>query len=200
MLESDAAKTAPKITQKTNRWWLTKPFLIIFLAGLVHLARGAEVDGFVFLGTAAALGIAEIRDPVGRRGRLPLVVALAAVPLGWVISLLRPATAPIAVSVAVFGPPMLYLALTAPNDPAPTRLRPRWWWWATMGALICVWELSQFLQQPDLETDSYEHPTLSVILGPLFAGGPGRTIFVIVWLVAGVWLARLMLGSRRCTR
>jgi len=196
VLEPDTAKT----TRKTNRWWLCKPFLIIALAGLVHLIRGAEVDGFVFLGTAAALAVAEIRDPVGRGGRLPLAVAFAAVPLGWVISTLRPATVPIAVAIAVFGPPMLYLALTTPNDPAPTDLRPRWWLWATVGALICGWELAQFLQQPDLSTDSWDHPTLSVIIGPLFTGGLGRVVLVIVWLAAGVWLARLMLGSRRCTR
>lgn len=196
MLDPDAAET----TRKTNRWWLSKPFLIICLAGLVHLARGAEVDGFVFLGTAAALGIAEIRDPVGHRGRLPLAVALAAVPLGWVMSMLRPATAPVAVTVAAFGPPMLYLALTSPNDPAPTGVRPRWWLWALVGALICLWELSQFLSQPSLSTDSYDHPTLSVILGPLFAAGPGRLVLAVAWLAAGVWLARLMLGSRRCTR
>jgi hypothetical protein len=196
VLEPDAVET----TRKNNRWWLSIPFLIISLAGLVHLARGAEVDGFIFLGTAALLAVAELRDPVGTGGRLPLGVALAAVPLGWVMSTWRPATAPIAVGVAVFGPPMLYLALTSPNDPAPTGVRPRWWLWATVGALICVWELSQFLQQPTLSTDSYDHPTLSVIIGPLFAAGPGRAAFVIVWLVAGVWLARLMLGSRRCTR
>jgi hypothetical protein len=166
VLDPDAAET----TRKTNRWWLRKPLLIITLAGLVHLVRGAEVDGFIFLGTATALAVAEVRDPVGHRTlRLPLAVAITAVPLGWVISMLPPATAGIAVAVAVFGPPMLYLALTAPNAPA-TGLR--WWPWALVGALVCLWELSQFLQQPDLATDSFGHPTLSVIVGPLFADGP----------------------------
>lgn len=196
MLEPDAAKT----TRKTNRWWLSKPFLIITLAGLVHLIRGAEVDGFVFLGTAPALAVAEIRDPVGRVGRLPLGVAVAALPLGWVISMWQPATVPIAIAVGVVGPPMLYLALTTPHDPAPTGLRPRWWLWALVGALICVWELSQFLQQSDLETSSFDHPTLSALVGPFFEAGPGRTLLAVVWLVVGVWLARLMLRSRRCTR
>jgi hypothetical protein len=199
-LEPDAAKT----TRITNRWWLSKPFLIIVIAGIVHLVRGAETDGVIFLSTAAALGVAEVLDPggfgSGRGGRLPLAVVLAAVPLGWVISMWRPATAPVAVAIAAVGPPMLYLALTSAHDPEPTDLRPRWWAWALVGALICVWELSQFLQQPDLETDSFDHPTLSAILSPLFAGGPGRTILVVAWLAAGVWLARLMLGSRRCTR
>jgi hypothetical protein len=142
-LEPDAAKT----TRKTNRWWLSKPFLIILVAGLVHLVRGAKVDGFIFLSTAAALGIAEIHDPDGHGsghrsgygGRLPLAVTLAAVPLGWVISMWRPATAPVAIAIAIVGPPMLYLALTSPHDPEPTGLRPRWWLWALIGGLICVW-------------------------------------------------------------
>jgi hypothetical protein len=186
--------------REDHRWWWSKPFLIIFLAGIVHLLRGAKVDGFVFLGTAAALAVAEVRAPVGHTGRLPLGVALAAVPLGWVITTLRPATVPIASRWRSSHRRCSTSRSPRPDDPDPANLRPRWWLWATVGALICVWELSQFLQQPGPQTDSWDHPTPSVILGPLFIGGPGRTLLVIVWLAAGVWLARLMLGSRRCTR
>lgn len=204
----------PESTRKTNRWWLSKPLLIIVIAGCFHLGRGALVDGIVFLGTAAALAVAEgvasgpRFDATGRhrqfpavggrlstgRSRLPAAMALAAVPLGWVISTWGLAT----IAVTVVGPPMLYLALTTGG----TAGRPRSGWrlWAVVGVLTCLWELAQFLQQPDARTDSWDHPTLSVVLDPLFAPGPGRTVLVIVWLVTGVFLARLMLGSRRCIR
>jgi hypothetical protein len=204
----------PETTRKTNRWWLSRPFLIIVVAGCFHVGRGALVDGIVFLGTAAALAVAEgvasgprfhatgrhrqFRAAGGRlstgKSRLPAAMALAAVPLGWVISTWGLAT----IAVVVAGPPMLYLALTTGGTVG--RPRSGWWLWAVVGVLTCLWELAQFLQQPDARTDSWDHPTLSVVLDPLVASGPGRTVLVIVWLVAGVHLARLMLGSRRCIR
>jgi hypothetical protein len=41
---------------------------------------------------------------------------------------------------------------------------------------------------------------LSAILEPVFAHNPGRAVMIIGWLAAGVYLARLMLRSRPCTR
>jgi hypothetical protein len=184
----------------TRPWWRTKPFLIIVVAGLFHLGRGAPVDGIVFLATAAALAAAELGRPTPPRPRdVPPAVALAAVPVGAAIAMWQPATTPVAVAVAVTGPPMLYLALTKGGDADHTNAG-TWWPWAAAGVAVCLWELTSFLQQSDPATANPDHPTLSAILEPVFAHNPGRTAMIIVWLAAGVYLARLMLGSRPCTR
>lgn len=171
------------------------------VAGLFHLGRGAPVDGVVFLGSAAALAVAELTDPAPPRDRdLPGAAVLVAVPLGWLVAGWQPGTVPIAVAVGVAGPPMLYLALRRGGHAERTDPG-RWWPWAATGIAICLWELTSFLQQSDSETANPDHPTLSAVLEPIFAHTPGRTVMIVVWLAAGIFLARLMLrGSRPCTR
>lgn len=192
MLEEPEAKTRP--------WWLSRPFLIIVVAGLFHLGRGAPVDGIVFLATAAALAVAEVRDPAPPRQRdLPAAAVLAAVPVGWLVATWQPGTVPIAVAVVLTGPPMLYLALTRGGHGARVDAG-TWWPWAVVGVAICLWELTSFLQQADADTANPDHPTLSVVLDPLVVHEPGRTVLVVGWLAAGVVLARLMLRSRACAR
>jgi hypothetical protein len=216
VLEERGAKT---------RWWLSRPFLIIVVAGCFHLGRGAPVDGVLFLATAAALAIAELRRPApplpaptpprpapGRAAprprEIPAAAVLASVPLGWAVSLWQPGTLPVAVVVAATGPPMLYLALTrdgqsgqgADGSHGERAGAGAWWPWAAVGVAICLWELSSFLQQSDAATANPDHPTLSAILEPIILHNPGRGLMIICWLAAGVVLARLMLRSRACAR
>jgi hypothetical protein len=192
VLEEPEAKTSP--------WWLSAPFLIIVIAGCFHLGRGAPVDGIVFLATAVALAVAEVRRPAPPREReIPAATVLAAIPLGWAISMWQPGTVPLAVAVALTGPPMLYLAL-ARGGHGPRTDAGVWWPWAAVGVAICLWELTAFLQQSDAATANPDHPTLSAILEPLFVHDPGRGVMIICWLAAGVVLARLMLRNRSCAR
>lgn len=186
---------------RTARWWLTRPFLIIVVAGCFHLGRGAPVDGLVFLSTAALLATAEICHPRPPRSvEIPGVAALLAVPAGLLVASWRPGTTPVAVAVAVTGPPMLYLALTRGGHAERTDTG-TWWPWAVTGVAICLWELASFLQQSDPHTPNPDHPTLSAVLEPIFVHNPGRAVMIILWLAAGVLLARLMLrGSGSCTR
>ncbi len=184
---------------KTRPWWRTRPFLIIVIAGCFHLGRGAPVDGVVFLVTAVALAAAEIGDPGPPAPReIPRSAVLVAVPAGWLVAGWQPGTVPVAVAVAVTGPPMLLLALHSGH--AERTEVGRWWPWAATGLAICLWELTSFLQQSDSDTANPDHPTLSVVLEPLFAPGPGRTVTMVLWLAAGVLLARMMLRGERCTR
>jgi hypothetical protein len=193
VLEEPEAKTRP--------WWRATPFLIIVVAGLFHLGRGAPVDGIVFLATAAALALAEVTDPAPPKDRgIPAPAVLMAIPAGWVIAMWQPGTVPIAVAVGLTGPPMLYLALRRGGHAEHTDAG-SWWPWAVTGVAICLWELTSFLQQSDAATANPDHPTLSAVLEPIFDHNPGRTVMIVVWLAAGIFLARLMLrGSRPCTR
>jgi len=184
----------------TKPWWRTKPFLIIVIAGCFHVGRGAPVDGVIFLSTAAALSIAELREPRPPRAReVPAALALTAIPVGALIAMWRPGTVPVAVAVAATGPPMLYLAIKAGSHGARTDAG-RWWPWAVTGVTICLWELVSFLQQSDPATANPDHPTVSAILEPLFQSNPARAVMIVLWLAAGVLLTRLMLRSRSCVR
>src|SRR2546430_2367306 len=57
--------------------WRELPIVIIIIAGLFHIGRGADVDGFVFVTTGVALVFAELRDrpapaPAAQARREPL--------------------------------------------------------------------------------------------------------------------------------
>jgi hypothetical protein len=56
--------------------------------------------------------------------------------------------------------------------------------------MLGLWELTQLLLQPTLTTDSYAHPTISVLTDPLLASHVGRSILLFVWLAAGWFLVR----------
>jgi hypothetical protein len=189
--------------------WRDLPILIIIIAGLFHFARGAEVDGLVFVTIGVGLVVAELRDrpgPSPRAGREPLGVqwilagALLCVGNGVVVGGWAPASAPVVLAVAVPGLLILPLALRVGSPrPAGRSDRPGQakWLWAAALVVVCLWELFSFLSQPNAQTDSYDHPTLSAILNPLFASPAVRSVVLIAWLATGLWLARRLTGAPR---
>ncbi len=60
--------------------------------------------------------------------------------------------------------------------------------WLAVFIGIGLWELTQLLLQPSLTTDSWRHPTISVLSDPILATHPGRTIGLILWLLFGWFL------------
>jgi hypothetical protein len=57
--------------------------------------------------------------------------------------------------------------------------------WAVLAGLTGLWELQAFLQHP-----RREHPTLSSLTNDLLQSQASRTVALLLWLAAGVWLAR----------
>jgi hypothetical protein len=60
--------------------------------------------------------------------------------------------------------------------------------WASVFVALALWELTSLLLQPSLTTDSYAHPTLSVLTDPALATHPGRSIALFAWLALGGFL------------
>jgi hypothetical protein len=60
--------------------------------------------------------------------------------------------------------------------------------WLTVFIGLGLWELTQLLLQPSLTTDSWPHPTISVLSDPILASHPGRTVGLILWLLFGWFL------------
>ncbi len=177
--------------------WRDLPILIIIIAGLFHFGRGAEVDGLVFVTIGIALVVAEFRDrhevpprkaaPLGKQWIL--LGALLCLGYGLLVGQWALASAEVILAVAIPGLLILPLAWrvgpSGENRPSRTK-----WVWAGVMVLVCLWELISFLSQPDAQTDSYDHPTLSAILNPMFQHEPFRVVVLIAWLAIGFWLAR----------
>ena len=62
--------------------------------------------------------------------------------------------------------------------------------WAAVFVALGLWELAALLLQPSLTTDSWAHPTISVLLDPILATHPGRAVVLSLWLASGWWLLR----------
>jgi hypothetical protein len=60
--------------------------------------------------------------------------------------------------------------------------------WLAIFVGLSLWELINLLLQPSFTTDSYAHPTLSVLSDPFLASPVGRAIGLFLWLVLGWYL------------
>jgi hypothetical protein len=194
---------------------LRDPVTVIFvLAGTFDLLSGDRIiDGAILLAVAVALGWDAARRPPADRAaaevaesgedstrpalgaapwRSPLVLLAGLVYVVLVAGFARysmPATlavwAPAAAGVAV--------AWRRPTsdgpDPAPVPAAGAAVWAAVFVALA-LWELAALLLQPSLTTDSWAHPTISVLLDPILATHPGRAVVLSLWLASGWWLLR----------
>jgi hypothetical protein len=59
------------------------------------------------------------------------------------------------------------------------------WVWAVLAGMVGLWELQAFLQHP-----RRDHPTLSSLSNDLLQSPASRVVALLIWLAAGVWLAR----------
>ena len=60
--------------------------------------------------------------------------------------------------------------------------------WVAVFLTLALWELTNLLLQPSLTTDSYAHPTISVMSDPALASHLGRSVAVFGWLLFGWFL------------
>lgn len=60
--------------------------------------------------------------------------------------------------------------------------------WGTLFFGASLWELAALLMQPNIETSSYAHPTISTLTDPLLASAPGRTVALLGWIALGAYL------------
>jgi len=175
---------------------------ILLLAGLFDGLAGNLVHSILLFAVALALG----RDAALRRdgpstvadrsiGTLaattpwpPAVLILAAVAYAAIVGAFGRYSWPATVAVVAPGAIALVITWGASRDPRPgvAPLDPVGavaWIGAFVG--LALWELAALLLQPSLTTDSYAHPTISVLTDPLLVTHPGRSITLLLWLGLG---------------
>ena len=60
--------------------------------------------------------------------------------------------------------------------------------WSTLLVTCGLWELSALLMQPNFETSSWAHPTISTLTDPLLATPLGRSFALLGWVGLGLFL------------
>lgn len=115
------------------------------------------------------------------------VLALPVLGYAWVTAGLRPFTLP--ALAATLGGGLVAIAI---GTRLPRRSTFREgataggaWAWVALAAAIAFWELRSLLQHP-----RDDHPTISSLTNSLLQSQQSRMVALLVWLAAGVWLAR----------
>jgi hypothetical protein len=177
---------------------------ILLLAGIFDGLSGNPIHAILLIGVAVALA----RDAVVGFGGEP-----AGADVGRpALHLRRWATAALLAGAAIYAallgrfpryswlvtagvvvPGTLVLVLAWPGRvgrrPEASKLDPLGVLaWLAVFVGLALWELTNLLLQPSLTTDSYAHPTLSVLSDPFLASAAGRAIGLFVWLVLGWFL------------
>jgi hypothetical protein len=129
----------------------------------------------------------------GRRHRPALLAAglaggvLYAVVVGSFSRYSWPAT----VAVAGLGAAVVAVGWRGPRHDRPAPPRPPLAGLALWGAMFvaaCLWELWSLLEQPNLATSSYAHPTISTLTDPVLSTWAGRSVVLAAWLGLGWFL------------
>ena len=98
---------------------------------------------------------------------------------------LRPFTLPALVATIGGGFVAIVTGRRLPPPVAARELVSGAWLWATLGGTAALWELQTFLQRP-----RSDHPTISSLTNDLLQSHLPLAGAMLVWLAAGVWLAR----------
>jgi hypothetical protein len=181
---------------------------ILVLAGVFDGISGNPIHSILLFATAVALTRDEVRRLRGHRGpmepleplemadprgsrRLTLAVMVLAATFALFVGGFGRYSWPATVAILIPGTAVLIVAWRGPvrRSPDPGPLPPAGIVvWSSVFVALALWELSSLLLQSSLTTDSYAHPTISVMTDPVLAGHPGRTAALFLWLAVGWFL------------
>jgi hypothetical protein len=180
--------------------------VILVLAGTFDWLSGNGLHSLVLFSAAMALtwdgattrertGASTVATEVrSTSGLAPTLVFVAlAVPYALAVGGFARYSWPATLAVLIPGAVAIALAWRGPlrPGPVPPRLHPAGVVaWASLFVAASLWELTSLLLQPSFTTDSYDHPTISVMMDPALGHHPGRTILLFVWLVGGWFLVQ----------
>jgi hypothetical protein len=98
---------------------------------------------------------------------------------------------PATVAVAGLGAVVVAIGWRGPRHTRPAPPRPPLAGlvlWGVLAVACCLWELWSLLEQPNLATSSYSHPTISTLTDPVLSTWAGRSVVLAAWLGLGWFL------------
>ncbi len=189
-------------------------FWFLLVAAVVHVVRQNLFDVVLFVGTAVLI-LVDARGS-GRDRPLPgwfsaRVAAVACTAFALLVLPMARTGWPLRVAIGVPGVLALVVVLRSgralagdrPEQDSPARVSPDerrghgWLAWPALLVAGCAFELFNFVNQPDPQTDSRTHPTLSALVDPLLQGSVARAAAAALWLAVGFWLLGILARSSR---
>jgi hypothetical protein len=195
------AQPAPRATGALQSSLLRDPVApILALAAIFDAISGNPIHSILLFGAAAALvreSFIARREPSLEHDPLILpappmwILVMTAVLYAVLIGEFGRYSWPATVGVTAVAGVGILLAWRGPLHPpqaAPEIRRAGGIAWASVFVTLGLWELTQLLLQPSLTTDSWAHPTISVLSDPVLGGDIGRTVVLFLWLAVGWFL------------
>ena len=142
----------------------------------------------------APIAAGQVNGPqvsAGWRRPALLAAGLAGVVYAVVVGSFSRYSWPATVAVAGLGAVVVAIGWRSPRHARPAPPRPPLAGLALWGAVFvaaCLWELWSLLEQPNLATSSYAHPTISTLTDPMLSTWAGRSIVLAAWLALGWFL------------
>jgi hypothetical protein len=215
--DDDKAMSRPSTERAVARSaarFLDPVVFILVLAGIFDWLSGNPIHSILLFAAAASLLWEASRVPpdegrhsasrtVGsgeaRSNRAVAPVTLiAAVAFSIVVGTFGRYSWPATIAVVVPGAVALVFAWRSPLEavpqPEPSAGRESFRArgviaWIGLFVALGLFELTNLLLQPSLTTDSYAHPTLSVLTDPVLASHAGRSVVLFLWLAFGWFLS-----------
>jgi hypothetical protein len=159
----------------------------------VEADPAAREDAVLTVAGAPPAPISGAPPATGRRRRPALLAAglaggvLYAVVVGSFSRYSWPAT----VAVAGLGAVVVAIGWRGPRHTRPAPPRPPLTGlvlWGVLAVACCLWELWSLLEQPNLATSSYAHPTISTLTDPVLSTWAARSVVLAAWLGLGWFL------------
>lgn len=181
--------------------------LVLFLAGLFDGIAGNWIHALILFATAvmaawwrddrgAERDVATVERPLwewrrsGVRPRwLPIAIAGTAA-YATVVGGMERYTWPFTVFVIIPGILVLMVAGSTPEDtgPEPKVDRLGSSIWLILLVVIAIFELVNFILQPEILPGEQLHPTLSRVFNVYVTGHAGQSLALFLWLMTGWWL------------
>jgi hypothetical protein len=184
-------------------WWrvFAEPAVVaMLLATVAHVARRNVTDVVVFLGMAGVVSIDRVAPVRDACRRLPEVStrAVVATALGYGLLIVPLVRGGGLMRLVLALPGLLALVLLLRTGESERRAGAPgrgWVVWTVLLVSGCLFELANFLVQPDPMTPNHDHPVLSDIVEPWLGNGPARGAFCALWLFLGWRLLRVLVTS-----
>lgn len=174
---------------------------ILLLAGIFDGISGNPIHSILLFGAAGSLvwdavrrrdeqEIATVARPRPGKG-VATIAVLGVLAYAIVVGGFGRYSWPMTVSVVI--PAALVLIAARPDSaragPEPEKVGPVGIVaWSSVFLALALWELTSLLLQPTLTTDSYAHPTISVMTDPILASHLGRSVALVAWAALGWFL------------
>jgi hypothetical protein len=181
-----------------KRWGISNPWVWVFFVTLaLQIFRGSPIDTMIFGSSTVLIWLDAVgflkkslrERPKVSNSTIAIVVAMYGISLS-VFPRHSYEHGALVLSILPIALWLVWYRDRGPKErPDPLMAKTKVVW-IVLCIAICIWEFAANIQG-QLENNLYSHPTISILMDPFMDSTFGKSIFAVIWLLAGVGLLRI---------